>query len=256
MLALPTAVHAAGTAPLAEWQSSAGVLLDQLAMPAQSGLTTTLGLGFARLARSPGAAQQRNWAYPVFDLRSDRGWFVSTEEGLGYQLSPLPSSRAGVALDYDYGRSAQTDGLVAAAGVHASPAVKLFGEYAWQPLLLRLELRRMIAGSRGTVADASAYLALPLGSDDLVLLTGPSLTLADSAYMHAYYDVTTPAGRYRAAAGLESASWGSTLVWSLGEHWIFEGYAAKCWPLGRAATSPLTQAAEPIGGGLAVAYQF
>jgi outer membrane scaffolding protein for murein synthesis (MipA/OmpV family) len=260
-LAAASAAHAAGNAPLAEWQSSAGVLFDQLDGEPPATWSAALGVTSARLAAYPGANRNRQWTSPIVDLRYGNRAFVSTEEGIGYNLPGFTTTRAGVALTYDYGRSANEGPNHALLGIHAAPEVKLFVEHAFTPVLLRFDVRHAIGGYDGWVADLSAYVALPL-SKSLVLFAGPSITAADNHYLQRYYGINAieaAAGagpEFHPRSGLESVTLGANLVWTISDHWLVEGYTAGDRLLGNAANSPTRGPLSRLGGGLAILYQF
>ncbi|MDR3416060.1 MAG: MipA/OmpV family protein [Nevskia sp.] len=246
---------------MAEWQSSAGVLFDQLSRQSPPTWTTTLGLTSARLAEYAGASSDREWTGPLVDVRYRDRWFASTEEGLGVNLPSPPTMRTGAALTYDFGRPAARGPNHALPGIHAAPELKLFAEEAFTPALVRFDVRRAIGGYDGWVADLSLYAALPL-SQSLVLFAGPSVTVADGNYLQRYFGVDAAAASagsgplYRPHAGLESAALGATLVWSIDDHWGLEGYGACDRLLGSAADSPVRGSLSHPGGGFALGYQF
>jgi len=260
LLFLP-GVQAAGLSPLAEWQSSAGVLFEQLFETAPSKWSTTLGFDYARLAAYPGASNYKELSAPLIDVRYRDRWFASTVEGLGVTVPSPATVRAGAAITYDFGRRADQGPHHDLPGVDAAPELKLFVEKALTPVLIRLDLRRALGGYDGWVADLSMYAALPIGKS-VVLFIGPSLTAADGRYMRSYYGVSAAVASmaggpvFQPDSGLESATLGATLYWAINDHWGIEGYGAQDRLLGDATHSPVTESQSHLGGGFAVAYQL
>lgn len=67
-----------------------------------------------------------------------------------------------------------------------APAAKAFVSYAISkkvPLVVRADVRQILGGADGMVADLDAYLPPPGGSRRLIMLAGPSYTYADHRYM-------------------------------------------------------------------------
>ena len=63
---------------------------------------------------------------------------------------------------------------------------KAFVSYAISkkvPLVVRADVRQILGGADGMVADLDAYLPPPGGSRRLIMLAGPSYTYADHRYM-------------------------------------------------------------------------
>ncbi|MGH8504607.1 MAG: MipA/OmpV family protein, partial [Stenotrophobium sp.] len=181
-----SAASAAGFAPLAEWQSSAGVLFEQAGGEMARGWNNTLGVGVSRLAAYPGADSRRTFVSPVIDIRYRDRWFASTEEGLGFNFPGPSTVRTGLALGYDFGRPSSSGPAHDLPGINAAPEIKFFAEKLFMPVVVRGDLRRALGGYGGWVADLSGYAALPLGQS-VVIFAGPSITAADSRYFRSYY---------------------------------------------------------------------
>ena len=253
--------------PLAEWQYSAGNLLETMFEPEQPDWRGEIGPALSFGPLYDGATRQTVTPGVTAELRYRDLAFASTGEGIGVNLLRGENYRAGLALTYDLGRREADDRsrLRGMGNVAMAPELKLFGEYAVSkafPLVMRVDIRRTAGGSNGTIGDLGAYLPLPGSSETLFLFAGPTLTLADATYMQSYFGVTplqASRSAYRAytpAGGIKSAGIGLGATWFFSQSWFLDADLAVSRLLGAAAASPVVRA--PLATTLAatVAYRF
>ncbi len=266
--ALAPAPAAAQTpSPLAQWQYSAGITLEQMFEPELPRWRLRMGPSVSLQPRYDGADSDTVLAGPSIDIRYRDRYFFSTGEGLGANLLRGPNWRAGFTISYDLGRreADDRDHLHGLGNINPAPSAHLFGEYVVSksfPLVLRADLRRDIGGDNGWVGDLGAYMPMPGSSEKFAWFAGPSVEFADSRYMNAWFGVSGAQAarsgypRYHASGGFKSAGLGIAASWMPVKHWYVTGNVAFQQLFGSAAHSPITQSAAERVVVVSVEYEF
>jgi outer membrane scaffolding protein for murein synthesis (MipA/OmpV family) len=238
----PSIASAQTPSPLQEWQYSSGIILEKL-----------------QLYRTSGG--------PVINVRYKDTWFASVGEGFGVNVLHGDNYRAGVLLGYDLGRRVADDitHLHGLGDIGRAPVAKVFACYAVSkdfPLVLRGDVRQIVGGADGLLADLGAYIPLPGSSKKLIMFAGPSVTWADHRYMQREFGVTTTQSLasgypiYEAHSGANAAGLGFTATRFLTEHWLINMDAAVDHQLGSARSSPITQRNVQRALALSAAYNW
>jgi hypothetical protein len=157
-----------------------GLLL--LDTPPEQGLRWATGLSMWQWRTLPtDVPRQRTWFYPALDVRSADGWFVSTDNGLGWNLSRDPATQAGLRLSPWPSRGG--------ASGHVGKRLEqgLFANHALGPaVLLQSSLRHGAGRGRdGWVGEAGVTSGLPLPGGELLGIT-LGATWANSGYRSSY----------------------------------------------------------------------
>jgi outer membrane scaffolding protein for murein synthesis (MipA/OmpV family) len=226
-----------------------------------------LGAGAEHRPLYDGAELERTQAGPAINVRYQDISFASVGEGLGVNLLRGEHYRAGLSLCYDLGRLVSSDvtHLRGLGDIERAPAMKAFASYALSksfPLVVRGDVRQILGGADGMLADLDAYLPLPGSSRRLIMFAGASFTYADHRYMQKEFGVT-PAQSiasgyqvYDAHAGADAAGLGVSATGFVTEHWLINVDAAVNRLLGSARDSPITQKTEQHAIALSVAYTW
>ncbi|AQV97525.1 structural protein MipA [Cupriavidus necator] len=262
----PGLASAQTPAPLAEWQFSAGIPLEKLFEEEIPVWQVRLGAAGMVRPRYDGSSNYTFIAGPSVDIRYRDLAFASIGEGLGVNLLRGKNWRAGIALAYNLGRRAEENSpiLDGMGNINPAPEGKLFAEYVVSkefPLVLRIDARRSLGGSDGWVGDIGAYMPLPGSTEKFFWFAGPTVTLADSRYMNAWYGVSDSqarAGRpaYHTGGGIKSYGFGVSTVWYFTKHWFATSDVAISQLAGNAANSPITRKATNGVVDLSVNYEF
>jgi outer membrane scaffolding protein for murein synthesis (MipA/OmpV family) len=253
--------------PLAEWQYSSGIQLQRLFEPTIPTWQVELGLGAQYAPVFDGIGKYQVQPGPVIDIRYKDYAFASTGEGVGFNLFSFRHISFGAAVTYDLGRSPHLDGsaLSGLGTIHPAPELKIFATTALAeafPLVIRVDARKQLGATNGYIGDAGAYLPLPGSSQTFVWFAGPTVTLADSRYMNAYFGVSqvqaenTRYRRYKASAGFKSAGFGVSSDYFVTAHTIISVNAAFNRLLGSAANSPITRSKYEAVVSVAALYKF
>jgi outer membrane scaffolding protein for murein synthesis (MipA/OmpV family) len=245
--------HAQTPSPLQEWQYSGGIVLSRLFEPDVPEYRKIVGLGAEVAPLYSGAHAYRVQGGPVIDIRYRDIAFVSTGDGVGYNIWRGDHYQVGVAMGYDLGRNEQQDlnNLRGLGDIGAAPVAKLYGSWVIAkkfPLILRIAARQFIGGAQGAVGDVGAYMPLPGSSRTFVMFAGPSISFATHHYLQTLYGVTAEQAAasghppYEIAhAGTSSAGVGFSATKFLTSHWLLNMDAAISQIRGSAAESPLVE---------------
>jgi outer membrane scaffolding protein for murein synthesis (MipA/OmpV family) len=248
----PRIAGAQTPSPLQEWQYPGGTILDKVFDPNLPDWRVVLGGAVASEPRYGGATTYRTSIAPVVDIRFRDLFFASVGEGLGWNVWHGDMSRAGIAVGYDLGRPMSDDyhHLHGLGDISASPVVKLFGSLVVSksfPLVLRADVRRIVEGAGGALADLEAFMPLPGSSRSFVMFAGPSVTFSNRQYSQKVFGVSAPQSDnsgypiYHAHGGSQAAGIGFSATKFITPHWLANTDMAWNHLLGSASDSPITQ---------------
>jgi outer membrane scaffolding protein for murein synthesis (MipA/OmpV family) len=238
--------------PLQEWQYPGGTILDKVFDPNLPDWRVVLGGAVASEPRYGGAATYRTSLAPVIDIRFRDIFFASVGEGLGWNVWHGDMSRAGISVGYDLGRPMSDDyrHLHGLGNISASPVVKLFGSLVVSksfPLVLRADVRRIVEGAGGALADLEAFMPLPGSSRTFVMFAGPSVTFSNRQYAQKVFGVSAAQSDnsgypvYNAHGGGQAAGIGFSATKFITPHWLVNTDMAWNHLLSSATEGPITQ---------------
>jgi outer membrane scaffolding protein for murein synthesis (MipA/OmpV family) len=253
--------------PLQEWQYSGGIILSRLFQPDQPEWRTLTGVAADLQPAYDGARAYRLIGGPVIDVQYRDLAFASTGDGLGVNVLKGAYYRVGVSLTYDLGRLERADytNLRGLGNIHEAPAAKLFASYVFSkdfPLVARMDVREIMGGVGGAVADVGAYMPLPGSSKNLFMFAGPSVTFATHHFLNNEFGVNASESlasghpQYDPHAGLEAAGVGLSTTKFFGHHWLLNLDAAYSKFFGSAQQSPITERSARHVVTLSVDYQW
>jgi outer membrane scaffolding protein for murein synthesis (MipA/OmpV family) len=253
--------------PLQEWQYSSGIVLERLFEPNLPDWRVVLGAGAEARPLYDGSALSRVQGGPVINIRYNDIAFVSVGEGVGVNVLRGENYRAGVVLGYDLGRRVEDDigHLHGLGDIGRAPVVKLFVSYAISkefPLVLRGDVRQIIGGADGMLADVGAYFPLPGSSKKFIMFAGPSITYADHRYLQKEFGVTPAQALasgypvFNPHDGANAMGFGFSATWFMTDNWLVNMDGAVDQLLGSARESPITQKTVQGALALSVAYTW
>lgn len=247
------AVLAQTPSPLQEWQYSGGVILARLFEPDLPKWRTILGVASEVQPVYDGSRAYRVSGGPVFNIYYRDVWFITTGEGIGYNILRGDHYQAGLGITYDLGRKERNDlrNLHGMGNIDPAPVAKFYASWVLSrkfPLIMRVDARQFIGGAQGAVGDAAVYLPLPGSSKTFVMFAGPSITLATNHYLQTLYGVSpaqSAASGHRVYniphAGTSAAGVGFSATKFLTPHLLLNLDAAINQIRGSAAHSPLVE---------------
>ena len=261
-------VRAQTPSPLQEWQYSGGIILARLFEPDLPRFRTIFGLAAEVQPVYDGSRAYRLEGGPVINIHYRDIAFISTGEGLGYNLLRGDHYQLGIGVTYDLGRKEKDDltNLHGMGNIGAAPVGKIFGTWVLSrhfPMILRVDARQFAGGAQGAIGDASVYLPLPGSSHTFVMFAGPSITLATHHYLQTLYGVT-PAQSLLSGHpvyeiprdGTSAAGVGFSASKFLTEHWILNLDTAINQIRGNASRSPLMERRTQRILALSIDYQW
>ena len=121
------AVLAQTPSPLQEWQYSGGIILARLFQPDLPTWRTVLGLAAEVQPVYDGSRASRIQGGPVVNIHYKDIAFISTGEGIGYNIFRGDHYQVGVGVTYDFGRKEKDDltNLRGMGDISAAPVGKL-----------------------------------------------------------------------------------------------------------------------------------
>ena len=256
IFAVPTAIVAQTPSPLQEWQYSSGLILARMFERDLPEVRVIAGVGSAIQPIYDGSRAYRVLGGPVIDVQFKDVAFVSTGDGIGYNVVHKRGLQLGVSVAYDLGRKERDDyaNLSGMGDKPVSAVPKLFGAWAVSqafPLVIRADVRHLLRAGGGSIADLGAYFPLPGSSSRLAMFLGPSITVADRRYLQDMYGVTNQESASSGHvpysikhSGIEATGLGFSATWTLSRHYLVNVNAAINY-LGHLATdSPLVERAS------------
>ena len=267
ILAGVPAARAQTPSPLQEWQYSSGIALQRLFEPNIPDWQVVMCAAVEHKPIYDGAELTRTIGGPVINIRYKDLWFASIGEGLGVNLWSGDHYRAGLALSYDLGRYVHDDvaHLTGLGDLKIAAAPKAFISYVISksfPLVVRADVRQIIGGADGLLADLGAYMPIPGSSQRFVMFAGPSYTYADHRYMQREFGVTTTQSEasgypvYDAHSGSDAMGFGFSSTFFVTKKILLNFDAAINHLLGSAGESPITQRVTQHVFVLSVAYSW
>lgn len=268
LLVASVCAEAQTPSPMQEWQYSGGIILARLFEPDLPEFRTVLGAAAEAEPAYSGSRAYRVSAGPAFNFNYRDIAFISTGDGIGYNIFHGDHYQVGVALAYDLGRKERDDldNLHGMGNIGAAPVGKVFGSWVLSkhfPLILRVDARQFAGGAEGAVGDAGVYLPLPGSSKTFVMFAGPSITLASHHYLQTLYGVTPEQSLVSGHPaylikdnGTAAAGVGFSATKFLTPHWLLNLDTAIDQIRGEASRSPLIERGTQRVLALSVDYHW
>jgi outer membrane scaffolding protein for murein synthesis (MipA/OmpV family) len=252
-LTAPAAGIAQTPSPLQEWQYSSGLILARMFEPDLPELRVISGVGSELQPVYDGSRAYRVRGGPVVNVQFKDIAFISTGDGIGYNLVHQRGLQLGVSIGYDLGRKERDDysNLTGMGDKPVSAVPKLFASWVMSqdfPLVIRGDLRHLLRAGGGSIADLGAYFPLPGSSPHLAMFLGASITVADNRYLQDLYGVTNQESALSGHAaysirqsGIEATGLGFSATWMMSRHYLVNIDAAVNYLGHLAADSPLVE---------------
>jgi outer membrane scaffolding protein for murein synthesis (MipA/OmpV family) len=261
-------VRAQTPSPLQEWQYSGGIILARLFQPDLPPWRTILGLASEVQPVYDGSHAYRVQGGPVINIQYRDIAFITTGDGIGYNVLRGDHYQVGIAMAYDLGRKVKDDytNLHGMGNIDAAPVAKIFGSWVLSkkfPLILRADARQFIGGAEGAVGDIGVYMPLPGSSKTFVMFAGPSMTFATDHYLQTLYGVSPQQSLASGHpiydvphAGTTAAGVGFSATKFVTPHWLLNMDAAINQIRGSPAHSPLVESRTQRVLAVSIDYQW
>jgi outer membrane scaffolding protein for murein synthesis (MipA/OmpV family) len=252
----PTAVIAQTPSPLQEWQYSSGLILARMFETDLPEFRVISGVGSAIQPIYDGSRAYRVRGGPVINVQFKDIAFISTGDGIGYNVVHKLGLQLGASIGYDLGRKERDDytNLIGMGDKPVSAVPKLFGAWVVSqefPLVVRADIRHLLRAGGGSIADLGAYFPLPGSSSHLAMFFGPSITVTNKRYLQDMYGVTNQESASSGhvaysikQSGIEAAGLGFSAAWILSRHYLVNIDTAINYLGHLPADSPLVERAS------------
>jgi outer membrane scaffolding protein for murein synthesis (MipA/OmpV family) len=255
--------------PLGFWQFAAGEVL----VPVEEApkWRITIGPTYSLQPKYEGSQHYEFQPGINFEIRYRERLYLSTGEGLGYDIFRGRDYRAGLGITYDLGRPYNTAELTGLNKVRSAPQFRMYGEYVLRPkmgghefpLILSLTMYRAIGGYDGFNADAGAYMPIAGSAEKRwFVFLGASANFADEDTLRAYFGVTPEESLrsgyrvYRPNNVFRSFGTGIDAGWYFTEHWVISGGVGSKWLAGEAKNSPYVFNKWQFSSNVSLGYTF
>ena len=253
--------------PMQEWQYPGGIALQRLFAAKVPEWDVILGVATSVNPIYSGASQYRAGAGPVINIRYRDRIFISTGEGIGFNVLAGKQYRISLAAGLDLGRRVNWhySTLHGLGDIPRAPFFKLAGTYILSkrlPVMLRADIRKIAGGASGIVGDLNFYSPLPGSSRKFVMFAGPSVTLADRKHLQTVYGVSerqalqSGYAPFDAHGGFEAAGFGFSATRFFTTHLLANTNLAVSELMGSAARSPLVERRTQLSFSMSVAYRW
>ena len=268
LVATAGAAVAQTPSPLQEWQYSGGIILSRLFEPDAPEYRKIVGVAADVSPIYNGARTDTVRGGPVININYRDIAFISTGDGIGYNMLRGDHYQVGIALAYDLGRNEQEDlnNLRGLGDIGAAPVAKLYGTWVLArkfPLILRADARQFVGGAQGAIGDVGVYMPLPGSSRTFVMFAGPSISFATHHYLQTLYGVTPSQAAASghpaydvAHAGTSAVGIGFSATKFVTKHWLINIDAAISQIRGSAAESPLIEEHTQRALALSLNYEW
>lgn len=223
---------------------SAGNLLLIEAPPSRA--TLALGGSLWSLPQYPGAKKSDTLVLPAIDWQLPNGMFVSTDTGVGWNLSSSKTVQAGVRLWPQFGRS-RKDGPAGLEPIGLRIQAQGFANLQVGEVLL-LQSGVLYGAGRdrdGLQVELGATSGIPIG--DSLIGIGLATSWANKAYRDSYYGVSAAESRasglraYQPGSGMLDTSLTVSAEMKFGADWRLSGQLVLARLNKSTAASPVVQ---------------
>jgi len=268
MVGLSAQVRAQTPSPMQEWQYSSGIILQEMFDPTTPATRKMLGVGGEVEPAYEGSRAYRCRGGPILDIRFEDKAFLSTGEGVGYNIIHRRGLQVGVGVGYDLGRKERDDYQnLRGMGDRSFAAVPdAFITYVVSdrfPLVVRADWRHLARSGGGSIGDLGAYFPMPGSSSKFVYFFGASITIANRTYLR---DLFAVSARQSVSSGhavyaiqaseVESFGIGASATWRFPHHLLLSANAAAS-RLGHVALdSPIVERGSSHVIAVSIDYAF
>lgn len=259
-LAVSSAALAGRYADWENWTSSGNAVLPQPG--GDSPFRSVLGGGVAFAPEYLGSDDFELKPLPMFETTYAGKLFLSTQQGLGYNLWRKRTIRAGPRLTFDLGRDSTDHARLAGLpDVDLGFEVGAFLESYNGPWRIRGNVRQEVASGHGGLLGTVDVAWGSRWTKSTSIVLGVQGTLADEAYMESYFGVpagSAIAGRpsYSPSAGVRDASAYAQIIYDITKNLFVSVEGRGQMLLGDAEGSPLVDSNTIFTGAFIAGVRF
>lgn len=253
-----------------------------LAQPEEPAWGTEVGAGLIATPSFPGADHHQILLVPDVRVSYGENFSASVARGARYVAWTDGTTKIGPLLKVDFGRDDEGDSPFRIGGddpielrglheIDTTLQAGVFVEYRAGAWSFETEALQGVNGHEGLTVDVAVNYTLRLNSADAgkgpssLLITGPRLKWANSAYHDAYFGITAADAvasglpYYSADGGLSSFGWGLRYIRPISRQVVLVSFAGYEKLVGSASDSPLVRLRGDVNqfsAGAFVGYKF
>lgn len=243
------------------WTSSANAVLPAKRGPA--GLfRINAAVGAAVVPEFFGSDEISTKALPLLDVNYAGALFLSTQQGVGWNMWRKRTLRAGPRITFDFGRqAADSPSLTGLPDIEIGTEMGLFFESFLASWRFKGDIRKEIGGGHaGFLINGEAAWG-NRWSKNASLILGMRTTYMDDTYADSYFTVAaanTRAGRpaYAAAAGFRDINGFAQVVYDFTQAFYVATEIRGTMLLSQAADSPITETDTSFTGSVMAGVRF
>lgn len=244
------------------WMSSGTAVLPNPSNASHSRFRTIIGGGAAIAPEYLGTDDLELKPLPLLDTTYAGKLFVSTQQGVGYNLWRTRTVRAGPRLTFDFGRdSGDHANLTGLPDVDFGTEIGLFVEAYNGPWRLRGDVRKEFFGGHDGLLGNVDVAWGSRWTDSVSLVLGGRATVMGEKYAQAYFSVPAAnaiSGRpaYEAGASIRDFGGYVQVIYDINRSIFISAEGRGNFLFGDAADSPLSTADTTFIGSVMAGVRF
>lgn len=243
------------------WASSANAILP--AKPSYGGaFRVNIAGGAALVPDYMGSDDLSVRAIPLLDVNYRGTLFLSTQQGVGWNMWRKRTLRAGPRLTFDFGRKAtDSPSLSGLPDVESGVEAGLFFEKFAGSWRFKGDIRKEIGGGHGGLLINGEAAWGQRWSAKTSLIMGMRTTYMDDTYAESYFTVSAANARvgrpaFAATGGFRDVSPYVQLIYDFTQSFYLATELRATTFLGQAADSPITETDNSFTGTAMIGFRF
>jgi len=244
-----------------QWTSAANAVLP--ARPGKLGpFRVNIAAGAAAAPEYIGSDTIASKPLPLLDINYAGTLFLSTQQGIGWNIWRKRTLRAGPRITFDYGRNAaDAPSLAGLPDIELGTEIGLFFEGFVASWRFKGDLRKEVGGGHGGSLINGEVAWGSRWSKNASLILGMRTTFMDDTYAESYFGIAAAnarAGRseYTPTAGFRDINAYAQLVYDFTQALYVATELRGTSLMAQAADSPLAESDAFFTGSVMVGYRF
>ena len=243
------------------WTSAANAVLSAKRGPEEP-FRINFALGAAVVPDFLGSDNISTRALTLIDVNYAGTLFLSTQQGVGWNMWRKRTLRAGPRITFDIGRqAADSPSLIGLPDIETGTEIGLFVEKFMAAWRFKGDIRKEISGGHGGLLINGEAAWGNRWSKNATLILGMRTTYMDDTYADSYFTVlaaNTGTGRpaYAAAAGFRDINGFAQVVYDFTQAFYVATELRGTMLLSQAADSPITETDTSFTGSVMAGVRF
>lgn len=243
------------------WTASANAVLPAKRGPAGPFRINVAG-GAALVPDYMGSDNVTVRALPLLDVNYAGSLFLSTQQGIGWNMWRKRTLRAGPRITFDFGRqAADSPNLAGLPDIEIGTELGLFVESFMASWRFKGDIRKEVGGGHGGLLLNGEAAWGSRWSKNASIILGARMTYMDDTYAESYFTVkaaNTGANRpaYAAAGGFRDMNGYAQLIYDFTQSFYVATEFRGTMLMEQAADSPIAETDLSFAGSVMVGFRF